>query len=427
MSRWRFSGVAGVALFLVAVVGGLLVWYERTAPRLTLEDALVVASLPGSACREQGTLSGNGTFNENSQTWWLDWMPSSSYAKSGCNPACVVHATSSAVEINWRCTGVVPPASHNDLITVAAPLSWAQITSPLSITGEARGSWYFEAQFPVKLYDANGTLLGSTAAQASSDWMTTDYVPFMTSLTFAPSATATGTLVLEKDNPSGQPQTADQLVIPVSFAEPASFEAKGNLTRGNPGQKPNTWYLVYDEPGAPGRSVELDFSHLAAPPQLTVGERVHVVGGRSDSVVVVRSIASAGSATMNVQLFYYNPALDQAAGGAQCSHNGLVAVDRVVPQTSTPLAATIKLLLEGKLSAAERAQGITTEFPLPGVTLTSASITNGVATLTFADSQDKTSGGSCRAAVLWAQIAATAKQFPSVQSVQFKPDTLFQP
>src|SRR3989338_2412950 len=75
------------------------------------------------------------------------------------------------------------------------------IVSPLSFTGEALGSWFFEASFPVKVLDANNTVLGTGLAQAQSDWMQTGYVPFNAGVTFTPSSTQTGFLVLEKDNP----------------------------------------------------------------------------------------------------------------------------------------------------------------------------------------------------------------------------------
>ena len=112
---------------------------------------------------------------------------------------------------------VVPPASKDDLIVVDAPLPNALVESPLVISGRARGTWYFEASFPVKLYDAAGTLLSVTPAQADGEWMTEAYVPFSVTLTFAAPTTPTGTLVLEKDNPSGLPQHANELRIPVRF------------------------------------------------------------------------------------------------------------------------------------------------------------------------------------------------------------------
>ena len=109
-----------------------------------------------------------------------------------------------------------PVAAMAD-ITVAAPSANATVASPLTVTGEARGSWYFEASFPVRLLDANGLELAAAPAQAQGDWMTSDFVPFQATLTFAVPATATGTLVLQKDNPSGEPQNDASVTIPVSF------------------------------------------------------------------------------------------------------------------------------------------------------------------------------------------------------------------
>src|ERR1035437_886872 len=70
------------------------------------------------------------------------------------------------------------------------------VGSPLEINGEARGTWYFEASFPVKIYDSNGKLLGSVPAQAQSDWMTENFVPFKASLDFATPTTDSGILIL---------------------------------------------------------------------------------------------------------------------------------------------------------------------------------------------------------------------------------------
>lgn len=128
-----------------------------------------------------------------------------------------------------------------------------------------------------------------------------------------------------------------------------------------------------------------------------------------------------------VKLYYYNPALDQGSGGVQCTKKGLVAVERVIPKTDTPLRDSIQLLLRGEISESERTSGIESEFPLAGVTLAGATIEDGVATLTFSDPNSRTVGGSCRVAILWAQIEATAEQFPAVQSVRFLPEDLFQP
>src|SRR6056297_2808827 len=45
---------------------------------------------------------------------------------------------------------------HNDIIRVSNPVKNKVISSPLKIKGAARGGWYFEASFPIKLIDGNG-------------------------------------------------------------------------------------------------------------------------------------------------------------------------------------------------------------------------------------------------------------------------------
>ncbi len=108
------------------------------------------------------------------------------------------------------------PEKQN-LIRVNEPLPNVLVQSPLKIAGEARGYWFFEASFPVRLVDEKGRELGRGIAQALSDWMTEDFVPFETTLEFQFSTTKKGTLILEKDNPSGLPENADELRIPVRF------------------------------------------------------------------------------------------------------------------------------------------------------------------------------------------------------------------
>lgn len=105
----------------------------------------------------------------------------------------------------------------NDKIFVSQPLKNTVVKSPLVVKGEARGNWYFEASFPVVLIDANGKELALSPAQAKTDWMTTEFVPFEVTLTFSTPLTKTGTLILKKDNPSGLPENDASISIPVRF------------------------------------------------------------------------------------------------------------------------------------------------------------------------------------------------------------------
>ena len=104
-----------------------------------------------------------------------------------------------------------------DLIRIFTPRPNQTIHSPLVVQGEARGTWFFEASFPVRLFDGNGKEISLGIAQAQDEWMTENFVPFKTELTFENPMTATGMLVLEKDNPSGLPEHADELRVPIRF------------------------------------------------------------------------------------------------------------------------------------------------------------------------------------------------------------------
>ena len=76
-------------------------------------------------------------------------------------------------------------AHKSDSIRVTRPLLSDAVQSPLVVTGEARGTWYFEATFPVRLLDANGVVLVERYAQAEGEWMTEAFVPFRAELRFA--------------------------------------------------------------------------------------------------------------------------------------------------------------------------------------------------------------------------------------------------
>ncbi len=248
--------------------------------------------------------------------------------------------------------GVSTPLG-NDEIKIYGLTSGQVIQSPITIQGEAKG-WYFEASFPVHLVDANGKILFQGPATAQSDWMTSAFVPFKITITFANITTETGTLIFKNDNPSGLPENER------SFRVPVRFDVNKNQR--------------------------------------------------------------------SVNLYYYNSVLDKDINGnILCSAKGLVPVQRSVPITQTPLQDTLRLFLKGELTLAEKNSGISSEYPLSGVELKNAFISNaGVLTIDLADPNNRTSGGSCRAKVLQAQLEATAKQFTNVKSIVYtKP--VFQP
>jgi len=112
-------------------------------------------------------------------------------------------------------TATYTNASAN-LITVQTPFPGAVTGKEFSVEGRARGTWYFEASFPIELHDKDGKILATAIAQAQSDWMTEDFVPFKVQITAPQSYIGPATLVLKKDNPSGLPEHDASMSIPIT-------------------------------------------------------------------------------------------------------------------------------------------------------------------------------------------------------------------
>jgi hypothetical protein len=105
----------------------------------------------------------------------------------------------------------------SDFIMLDTPRPNQTIRFPLEIRGKARGTWFFEASFPVKLVDEGGFLIAQGNAQAVGEWMTEDFVPFTAELSGSLPESGKGLIILERSNPSGLPENADQLEVPVVF------------------------------------------------------------------------------------------------------------------------------------------------------------------------------------------------------------------
>ncbi|MCX6736037.1 MAG: hypothetical protein NTZ13_03050 [Candidatus Parcubacteria bacterium] len=122
-------------------------------------------------------------------------------------------------KVGWSEGGDISKAN---LIHVQTPVPNQTVASPLTIKGEARGSWFFEASFPVVLTDWDGKIIAQGIARAESDWMTNDFVPFTARLNFTTDKNTysnRGSLILRKDNPSGLPENDNALEIPVIFSK----------------------------------------------------------------------------------------------------------------------------------------------------------------------------------------------------------------
>jgi len=114
----------------------------------------------------------------------------------------------------------------NDEIVIFSPKVNSEIISPIKIEGKVRGSWLFEAVMPVKLLDSEGKELAVSYIQATEDWMTENFVPFKGEFSFISKEGGKGTLVFEKDNPSGLPEYDKEFRMPVRIASTETIKVK---------------------------------------------------------------------------------------------------------------------------------------------------------------------------------------------------------
>jgi hypothetical protein len=106
--------------------------------------------------------------------------------------------------------------SLNDKIIVDLPRPNQKVQSPIHLSGRARGTWFFEASFPILIVDEKGNTISQGQAQAKGDWMTTDFVPFEANLEYSlGTTTGVSTLILKKDNPSGDPEKDESIQVPI--------------------------------------------------------------------------------------------------------------------------------------------------------------------------------------------------------------------
>jgi hypothetical protein len=112
------------------------------------------------------------------------------------------------------------PVKRTELIKIESLHKEDTILSPLTVTGQARGNWFFEASFPIKILDKNGKVIGQGYGQAEGEWMTENFVPWKATLSFIAPLSGGGEVVFMKDNPSGLPEYDAEVRVPVIFAHP---------------------------------------------------------------------------------------------------------------------------------------------------------------------------------------------------------------
>lgn len=100
-------------------------------------------------------------------------------------------------------------------IKIYQPKKNQEVVTPLEIEGEARGTWFFEATFPLEIQDTKGNEIVQGFAQTQSNWMTEEFISFNAVIDFSVSEKTEAVLILKKDNPSGLRENDDQIEIPI--------------------------------------------------------------------------------------------------------------------------------------------------------------------------------------------------------------------
>lgn len=103
-----------------------------------------------------------------------------------------------------------------DSIVVDLPFPGAVTGKEFMVKGKARGTWYFEASFPIHLLDETGKVIATGIAQAEGEWMTENFVPFTATMKAPESYRGRATLVLQKDNPSGLAEHDASVSFPIT-------------------------------------------------------------------------------------------------------------------------------------------------------------------------------------------------------------------
>ena len=106
-------------------------------------------------------------------------------------------------------------------------------TTPLLVKGKAKGSWFFEAEFPVKLFDEAGDLLAVSIARSKGEWMTENFVDFETEASFLVSTKTNAILVLEKNNPSDIRENDKKIEMPVVLMPSEKFKVQVFFNNNN--------------------------------------------------------------------------------------------------------------------------------------------------------------------------------------------------
>jgi len=108
---------------------------------------------------------------------------------------------------------------NNEGLSLEKPQENEVVNSPVNIEGEAVGSWYFEANFRVKLVDReSGDIIVQSYVTALDNWMTEESVVFNSTLEYEVDEETEALLIFESANPSGLDENQMTYTVPVTLS-----------------------------------------------------------------------------------------------------------------------------------------------------------------------------------------------------------------
>lgn len=113
--------------------------------------------------------------------------------------------------------GITYDRASADVVRVTLPMPGAVTGKEFKVIGEARGVWFFEASFPITVLDTSGAIVAASIAQAQSNWMSENFVPFSADIVIPATYSGPATIVLKKDNPSGDPVYDASASFPITI------------------------------------------------------------------------------------------------------------------------------------------------------------------------------------------------------------------
>ncbi|MFZ2193090.1 MAG: Gmad2 immunoglobulin-like domain-containing protein [Candidatus Moraniibacteriota bacterium] len=194
-------GIVGIFIIIIIMIGGFLYW--QSIKNVENNDSMVNTLRKGKKISIENLKKSDVVCTQEMKT---------------CSDGSLVARTGQNCEFA-PCPEIVGIA---DKILISSIKPNDEISSPVTISGKARGSWFFEGSFPIEIYDDNNKLLIATTAlfvpkSEIDTWMTEDFVDFKSVVNFNEPSADSGYILFKKDNPSGIAENNESFKLPVKF------------------------------------------------------------------------------------------------------------------------------------------------------------------------------------------------------------------